>query len=47
MASALLAAHPEISSCLVTHRFPLDAAPEAFRVAADRKAGSIKVVLEP
>ncbi len=47
VASALLAAHPEISSTLVTHRFPLDAAPEAFRVAADRKAGAIKVVLEP
>ncbi len=46
-ASALLAMHPEISTTLVTHRFPLDAAPEAFRTAADRKAGSIKVVLEP
>jgi threonine dehydrogenase-like Zn-dependent dehydrogenase len=28
---------------LVTHRFPLEAAPEAFRVAADKSTGSVKV----
>ena len=46
-AAALLAATPDQASTVVTHRFALDDAPEAFRVAADRKAGAIKVVLEP
>lgn len=30
---------------LVTHRFPLEAAPEAFRTAADKSTGSVKVHL--
>jgi threonine dehydrogenase-like Zn-dependent dehydrogenase len=47
VAAAILAARPEIARSLITHRFPLDAAVDAFRVAADRKAGAIKVVLEP
>jgi 2-desacetyl-2-hydroxyethyl bacteriochlorophyllide A dehydrogenase len=46
-AAALLAADATIADVLVTHRFPLDDAAEAFRVAADRASGSIKVVLEP
>jgi threonine dehydrogenase-like Zn-dependent dehydrogenase len=46
-AAAILAANPEIAATIITHRLPLDAAREAFRVAADRKAGAIKVVLEP
>jgi threonine dehydrogenase-like Zn-dependent dehydrogenase len=46
-AAALLAANPDIAATLVTHRFPLADAPEAFRVAADRANGAIKVVLEP
>jgi threonine dehydrogenase-like Zn-dependent dehydrogenase len=46
-AAALLAAHPEIVDGLVSHRFGLDDAAEAFRVSGDRTAGSIKVVLEP
>jgi threonine dehydrogenase-like Zn-dependent dehydrogenase len=30
---------------LVTHRYPLESAPEAFQVAADKRTGSIKVHL--
>jgi threonine dehydrogenase-like Zn-dependent dehydrogenase len=46
-AATILAQRPELSDIIVTHRFPLDAAAEAFAVAADRSAGAIKVVLEP
>ena len=46
-AAALLAARPEIAEVLITHRFPLDAAAEAFATARDRASGAIKVVLEP
>jgi threonine dehydrogenase-like Zn-dependent dehydrogenase len=46
-AAALLAARPEVVHALVHHRFGLDDAPEAFRVAGDRAAGAIKVLLEP
>jgi len=46
-AAALLAARPEISDAIITHRLPLDAAAEAFDLARDRKSGAIKVVLTP
>jgi threonine dehydrogenase-like Zn-dependent dehydrogenase len=46
-AAALLARAPEIARAVITHRLPLEAAPEAFRIAANRRAGAIKVVLEP
>jgi L-iditol 2-dehydrogenase len=47
VAAMLLASRPEIAPALITHRFPLDAAADAFAVARDRAAGAIKVVLEP
>jgi len=47
MAAGLLAQRPDLPDIFITHRFPLDAAAEAFSVAADRKAGAIKVVLAP
>lgn len=47
VAAAILAQRPEIGPAVITHRFPLDAAAEAFAVASDRSAGAIKVVLEP
>lgn len=46
-AAALLAANPHIAQAIISHRFPLADAREAFRVAQDRSAGAIKVVLEP
>ena len=47
VAASTLALHPGIADAIITHRYPLEAAEEAFRTAADRSAGSIKVVLEP
>lgn len=46
-AAAILGRRPELAAMLITHRFPLDAAPEAFATAGDRASGAIKVVLEP
>lgn len=46
-AAAVLGTHPEIAPAIVSHRFGIDDAAEAFRAAGDRAAGAIKVVLEP
>jgi len=43
----VLAARPDLAATLITHRFALDEAAEAFRVAGDRAAGAIKVVVHP
>jgi L-iditol 2-dehydrogenase len=47
VAATILAARPELPDAVITHRFPLDAAGDAFAVASDRSTGAIKVVLEP
>jgi threonine dehydrogenase-like Zn-dependent dehydrogenase len=47
IAVALLSRNALIADTLITHRFPLDEVKQAFSVASDRKAGEIKVVLEP
>jgi threonine dehydrogenase-like Zn-dependent dehydrogenase len=46
-AAAMLAEDPTIAQTVITHRFPLEDATEAFRVASDRGSGSIRVVIEP
>jgi len=44
--AAILAARPEIADSLISHRFPLEDAPEAFRTAGDRQSGAVKVVVD-
>jgi 2-desacetyl-2-hydroxyethyl bacteriochlorophyllide A dehydrogenase len=46
-AAAMLADDPEIARTLITHRFPIEDAVEAFRTAGDRASGAIRVVIEP
>ncbi|WP_116364102.1 zinc-dependent alcohol dehydrogenase [Parahaliea mediterranea] len=47
IAAAALARNPLIAPTLITHRLPLEAAPEAFNIAADRASGAIKVAFNP
>lgn len=46
-AARLLAELPDLGDTLITHRYPLDAAADAFATAGDRASGAIKVVFEP
>lgn len=46
LAAEMLASRPEIADALITHRLPLEEAEEAFRLAADRSSGAVKVVVE-
>jgi threonine dehydrogenase-like Zn-dependent dehydrogenase len=43
----MLAGRPEVAQTLITHRFPIEDAPEAFRVARDKSKGVFRVVVEP
>jgi 2-desacetyl-2-hydroxyethyl bacteriochlorophyllide A dehydrogenase len=43
----ILAANPVIAEVLVTHRYGLDEAAEAFRTAGNRADGAIKVIVQP
>ena len=46
-ATRILAATPDLADTMISHRFGLDEAVEAFRVAADREEDPIKVVVLP
>ena len=46
-AARILKELPELPAAVISHRFELDAAEEAFTVAGDRAGGTIKVTLEP
>jgi len=46
-AAAIVGADPAIADALVTHEFGLEDATEAFRTAADRSSGAIKVHIRP
>jgi 2-desacetyl-2-hydroxyethyl bacteriochlorophyllide A dehydrogenase len=46
-AAEMLAARPELTRMLITHRFPIEEAREAFRVAQDKSKGVFRVVVEP
>jgi threonine dehydrogenase-like Zn-dependent dehydrogenase len=45
-AAKILAKNPQIGETIISHRFPLEAAKEAFDTAQDRKSGAIKVVFD-
>jgi 2-desacetyl-2-hydroxyethyl bacteriochlorophyllide A dehydrogenase len=43
----MLAVRPDLRDMLITHRFPLEDAEEAYRVAADKSKGVFRVVVHP
>jgi 2-desacetyl-2-hydroxyethyl bacteriochlorophyllide A dehydrogenase len=46
-AATMLARDPDITATLITHRFPIEDAAEAFRTATDRASRALRVVVEP
>ena len=46
-AADMLASRPELAPMLITHRFPIEDAPEAYRTAQDKSQGVFRVVVEP
>jgi threonine dehydrogenase-like Zn-dependent dehydrogenase len=46
LASKILASTPELPKAVITHRFPLDAAIDAFSAARSRQMGAIKVAVD-
>ncbi len=46
-AADLLAARPELTDTLITHRFPIEDAVEAFRLAQNKSKRVFRVVVEP
>jgi len=46
-AARMLAADPDLVDTFITHRFPIEDAAEAFRVAKDKSSGAVRVVVEP
>jgi threonine dehydrogenase-like Zn-dependent dehydrogenase len=46
-AADLLAKRPDLVDMLITHRFPIEDAKEAFRVARDKSKGVFRVVVHP
>jgi threonine dehydrogenase-like Zn-dependent dehydrogenase len=46
-AAAILSSDSDIPDAIVTHRLRLDEAAHAFDLAADRRSGAIKVLVEP
>jgi threonine dehydrogenase-like Zn-dependent dehydrogenase len=46
-AAELLASSPDLVDALITHRFPIEDAVEAYRVASDKSAGARRVIVEP
>jgi threonine dehydrogenase-like Zn-dependent dehydrogenase len=46
-AAAMLAARPDLVDMVITHRFDIEDAEEAFRAAADKSTGALRVVVHP
>ena len=47
VAAKVISLYPSIGKTIITHRFNLEDAEEAFRIAGDKLSKSIKVVFDP